>query len=119
MPMELLERGHILKIYVGEADRHAGKLLYEWIVIQARASGMAGATVLRGVMGFGPGSRVFTHKIERLSQDLPVVIELVDTLNRLEAFLEQVEPAIGQGMATIETVDVRLYRHTPPAGKLG
>lgn len=111
MPMELFEKGYILKIYIGESDKHEGELLYEWLVFRARQRELAGATVLRGVMGFGPQSRVYTAKVMRLSQDLPVVIEIVDTLDRLEAFLDEVGPAIRQGLATIEPVDVRIYRH--------
>jgi uncharacterized protein len=108
--MELLENGHLLRIFIGESDRHHGDLLYEWLVKTAREEGLAGATVLRGIMGFGPSSRIQTAKILALSQDLPVVIEIVDTIDRLEAFLSRVSPEIPQGMATIERVAVKFYR---------
>jgi PII-like signaling protein len=108
--MELLEKGHLLRLFIGESDRHKGELLYEWLVKTAREEGLAGATVLRGMMGFGPTSRIRTSKILELSQDLPVVIEIVDTSDRLEAFLEKVGEAIPCGMATLERVDVKFYR---------
>lgn len=108
--MELLENGHLLRIFIGESDRHHGDLLYEWLVKTAREEGLAGATVLRGIMGFGPTSRIRTAKILALSQDLPVVIEIVDTSDRLEAFLARVSPEISQGMAIIERVEVKFYR---------
>jgi uncharacterized protein len=111
--MELLEKGHLLRIFIGEADKHQGELLYEWLVKTARAEGLAGATVVRGIMGFGPASRIQTSKILELSQDLPVVIEIVDTSDRLEAYLDRVGPAILRGMATIEDVSVKFYRSKP------
>ena len=87
--MHLPEEGSLLRIFIGESDRHAGKPLYEWLVLQAREQGLAGATVLRGIMGFGANTRVIqTFKIERLSEDLPIVVEIVDTKEKLEAFLE-------------------------------
>lgn len=112
--MELPEEGCLLRIFVGEGDRHEGRPLYEWIVIQARAHGLAGATVLRGIMGFGAHSRIHTFKILRLSEDLPVVVEIVDSRERLEAFLPVVDSAIEDGLATLERAHVRFYR----SGKL-
>lgn len=110
--MTLPEEGGLLRIFIGESDKHAGKPLYEWIVLEARAKGLAGATVIRGMMGFGPTSRVIhTFKIERLSEDLPVIIEIVDTREKLEAFLDFIETEIDAGMlATMERAEVRLYR---------
>jgi len=108
--MLLPEDGHLLRIFVGESDRHDGTPLYEWIVRQARERGLAGATVLRGVAGFGAHSRVHTAKILRLSEDLPMVIEIVDTREKIEAFLPVVDAAITEGLATIERVQIRLYR---------
>ena len=108
--MTLSQEGCLLRIFVGENDKHAGRPLYEWLVTQARASGLAGATVLRGIMGFGANSKIHTAKIERLSEDLPMVIEIVDTREKLERFLAEVDSAIGAGMATIEKADVRFYR---------
>lgn len=107
----LPEDGSLLRIFIGEADRHAGQPLYAWIVTEARARGLAGATVLRGVMGFGANSRVIhTFRIERLSEDLPIIVELVDKADRLEAFLADIEPHISAGMATLEKAHVRFYR---------
>jgi PII-like signaling protein len=113
--MTLPENGCLLRIFIGEADRHEGRPLYEWIVQKARAEGLAGATVLRGLMGYGAHSRMHTFKIERLSLDLPIVVEIVDARDRLEAFLAAIDGAIGDGLATLEKAEVRLYRgHSNP-----
>lgn len=106
----LPEEGHLLRIFVGESDKHGGVPLYEWIVRQARERGLAGATVLRGVEGFGAHSRLHTAKILRLSADLPIVIEIVDSKEKVEAFLPVVDAAIPEGLATLEKVQIRLYR---------
>ncbi len=108
--MVLPEEGYLLRIFLGESDRHDGRPLYEWLVRQAREHHVAGATVLRGVMGYGRHSRVHTAKILRLSQDLPIVVELVDTREKLESYLEAVEPSIREGLATLEKAQVRFYR---------
>lgn len=109
--MSLPEEGYLLRIFIGESDKHAGKPLYEWIVLQARAAGLAGATVLRGMMGFGANSReIHTFKIERLSEDLPIVVEIVDTREKLETFLGSIEGAIGAGLATLEKAQIHFYR---------
>ena len=109
--MVLPENGYLLRIFIGESDKHAGKPLYEWIVIQAREQGLAGATVLRGMMGFGANSRIIhTFKIERLSEDLPIIVELVDTLEKLEKLLAFIDDKIHAGLATLEKVQVRFYR---------
>jgi PII-like signaling protein len=113
--MMIPEDGCLLRIFVGESDRHEGKPLYEWLVLQAREAGLAGATVLRGIEGFGAHSRLHTAKILRLSEDLPIVIEIVDSAEKIEAFLPLVDGAITEGLATIERVRVRFYR----AGKAG
>jgi hypothetical protein len=111
--MALPGEGYLLRIFIGESDRRAGKPLYEWIVVQARQHGLAGATVLRGIMGFGANSRVIhTFKIERLSEDLPVIIEIVDTQENLEKFLAAIETEIHAGLATLEKAQVRFYRST-------
>jgi PII-like signaling protein len=109
----LPREGYLLRIFLGESDRHSGKPLYEWIVAQAREQGLAGATVLRGMMGYGAHSRMHTFKIERLSLDLPIVVEIVDTREKLEAFLQAIDDDITEGLATLEKVDVRLYRSRP------
>jgi PII-like signaling protein len=110
--MTLPEEGYLLRIFIGESDKMDGKPLYEWLVIEAKSRGMAGATVLRGMMGFGAHSRVIhTFKIERLSEDLPIVIEIVDSQDKIEDFLAHVESMIKRGMlATVEKVQVRVYR---------
>ena len=108
--MILPAEGHILRIFIGESDRHDGALLYEWIVQQARQHGLAGATVLRGIEGFGAHSRVHTARILRLSEDLPIIVEIVDTLEKIEAFLPAIDAAIPEGLATIERVQIRFYR---------
>jgi hypothetical protein len=108
--MVLPERGHLLRIFVGESDRHEGLPLYEWIVRKAREQGLAGATVLRGLEGFGARSRIHTAKILRLSTDLPIVIEIVDTREKIEDFLPLVDGAIQEGLATLEKVEIRFYR---------
>ena len=108
--MTLPEEGYLLRIFIGESDKHDGKLLYEWIVIKAREQGLAGATVLRGLMGFGAHSRIHTFKIERLSEDLPVVIEIVDSRDKLENFLSSIEDAIHEGLVTMEKAYVHFYR---------
>lgn len=109
--MLLAKEGYLLRIFVGESDKHHGRPLYEWIVRQAREQGLAGATVLRGMMGFGANTRVIhTFKIERLSEDLPVLIEIVDTQEKIEGFLSLIESQIQAGLATLEKVNVRVYR---------
>lgn len=113
--MMLPRQGHLLRIFIGESDRIDGKPLYEWIVRQAREHGLAGATVLRGLEGFGAHSRLHTAKVLRLSSDLPIVVEIVDTIDRIESFLPLIDGAIREGLATLERVDVRLYRSGPEA----
>ncbi len=108
--MVIPREGCQLRIFIGESDKHEGKPLHEWIVLKAREHGLAGATVLRGMMGFGAHSRLHTVKVERLSLDLPIVIEMVDAREKLEAFLALIDDNVTEGLATIERVDVRLYR---------
>jgi hypothetical protein len=108
--MMLPKDGKLLRIFIGENDRYQGAPLYEWIVRRAREHGLAGATVLRGLEGFGAHSRLHTAKVLRLSTDLPIVIEIVDTADKIEAFLPAIDDAIGEGLATLEKVEVRLYR---------
>jgi hypothetical protein len=108
--MELDRDGCLLRILIGESDKHKGKPLYAWLVRRARELGLAGATVTRGVMGFGANSRIHTAKILRLSADLPIVIEIVDTREKIERYLKTVEENIKGGLATLEKADVRFYR---------
>ncbi len=108
--MMLPKNGKLLRIFIGESDKYEGQPLYEWIVRTARDRGMAGATVLRGLEGFGAHSRLHTAKILRLSSDLPLVVEIVDTEDKIESFLPLIDDAIGEGLATVERVEVRFYR---------
>jgi PII-like signaling protein len=109
--MHLPEEGYLLRIFIGESDHHAGKPLYEWIVLQAREQGLAGATVLRGMMGFGANTRaIHTFKIERLSEDMPIVVEIVDTKEKLETFLESLDEHIQAGLVTLEKAQIRFYK---------
>ena len=109
--MKLPEEGMLLRIFIEEADKHGTNPLYEEIVVRARELGLAGATVIRGIMGFGATSRMHSSKILRLSEDTPVIIELVDTeenLNKLLPFLDQ---TVIEGLITLEKVRVVKYRH--------
>jgi len=108
--MELPQEGSLLRIFIGESDRYAGRPLYEWIVQKARQSHLAGATVLRGMMGYGAHSRLHTFRIERLSEDLPVIIEIVDERHKLEEFLRTIDHVIVEGLATLEAAHVHFYR---------
>ena len=108
--MNIPEDGYLLRIFVGESDRHGHRPLYESIVLQAREAGLAGATVLRGVMGFGKHSILHTAKILRLSEDMPMIIEIVDSLEKIEKFLPVLDELIKDGLVTIEKVRVIHYR---------
>ena len=108
--MTLPKDGKLLRIFIGEDDKHEGLALYEWIVRKARENGLAGATVLRGLEGYGAHSRLHTAKILRLSSELPIVIEIVDTEEKIESFLPLIDDAVGEGLATVEKVEVRFYR---------
>jgi PII-like signaling protein len=109
--MTLPEEGYLLRIFIGESDKQDRIPLYEWIVVEARQQGIAGVTVTRGMMGFGANSRtIHTFKIERLSEDLPIIVEIVDTREKLERFLAYIDDKIHAGLATLEKVQVRIYR---------
>jgi hypothetical protein len=114
--MKLPSEAELLRIFIGESDRHHGRPLDEVIVEEARRRGMAGATVLRGTIGFGAHSRIHTAKILRLSEDLPVVIEIVDTPERVAAFLPDLDAMVGEGLVTLEKVRVITYRHAGAKG---
>ena len=108
--MKLPYEAELLRIFVGESDHHAGQPLHAVIVRRAREFGLAGATVLRGLAGFGAHSRIHTAKILRLSSDLPIVIEIVDTHEKIARFLPLIDDAISEGLATLEDVKIRFYR---------
>ncbi len=109
--MELPEEAQLLRIFIGESDHYGHRPMYEVVVEEARKRGLAGATVTRAIMGFGKNSRMHTAKILRLSEDLPVVIEIVDRTDRIQAFLPVLDPMIGDGLVTLETIRVVFYRH--------
>jgi uncharacterized protein len=108
--MRIPTEGKLLRIFVGEADRWQGRPLYEAIVEEAKRRGLAGATVWKGFMGFGAHSRMHTAKILRLSEDLPIVIEIVDAIDKIEAFLPDLDRMVGEGLVTLERAEVILYR---------
>lgn len=108
--MKIPEEGCLLRIFVGESDRWQGAPLYESIVLKARELHLAGATVLRGPMGFGASSRLHTAKVLRLSEDLPLVIEIVDSRAKIEEFLPHIEKMVQEGLVTLERVEVIKYR---------
>ena len=101
----------LLRLMIGESDEFDGRPLYEAIVFKARELGLAGATVLRGAMGFGRSSRMHTAKILRLSDDLPLVIEVIDTEENVEKLLAQAEPMLGSCLVTLEKIRVLRYGH--------
>jgi PII-like signaling protein len=102
--------GKLLRIFIGESDRAEGHPSYETIVKLARSEGLAGTTVLRGIEGFGRSSRIHTARILRLSEDLPIVIEIVDAAEKIDAFLPKLDPLVRGGMVTLERVEVLVYR---------
>jgi len=109
--MHLPQEGSLLRIFIGEADKHEGKPLYEWIVLKAREHKLAGATVLRGMMGFGANTRqIHTFRFDILSGDMPIVVEIVDTEDKLEKLLETIEPHIKAGLVTIEKARIKFYK---------
>ncbi|CAB1078675.1 hypothetical protein JY97_17670 [Alkalispirochaeta odontotermitis] len=108
--MILPEEGQLLRIFIGESDKYEKQPLYEWIVRKARETGLAGATVFRGLEGYGASSRLHTAKLLRLSTDLPVVIEIVDTDHKIEQFIPLIDKAIKNGLVTLEKASIRFYR---------
>lgn len=101
------ESEHVaLRIYVGESDRRHGTPVYDWIVREARRRGLSGATVFRGIEGYGSHSRIHSTSILRLSEDLPVVVEIVDTRARIESFVAGVHDAVGVGLVTMQPIEV-------------
>lgn len=103
-----------LSVYVGESDHFDHKPVYQAIMLEARKRGLAGCTVVRALAGYGAASRIHTAHIERLSADLPIVIEIVDAAEKVRAFLRVVEEMISGGLVTIEPVEVHIYRHIRP-----
>jgi len=109
--MKLQEQAMLLRIFIGENDQHGGKPLYEQIVLKARELNMAGATVLKGILGFGADSRLHSAKILALSEDMPVVIEIVDSEDNIEKLMPFLDETVEEGMVTLEKMRVIMYRH--------
>ena len=116
--MELMGPSKLLRVFVGEADKLHHTALYEVIVREARAAGLAGATAWRGLLAFGPSSRLHAARVLDLSADLPIIVEIVDTAEKIDAFVPRVnelfEQSGGGGLVTLEKVDVIQYRHARP-----
>lgn len=100
----------LLRIFVGELDTHEGQPLYQWLIEEAKRQGLAGATALRGLEGFGVHNQLHTAKLLELSVDLPVVVEIIDTDDRIDAFMATLDEAIAEGLATTERVQAWFYR---------
>ena len=112
--MNLPRDGQLLRIFIGESDRWGGIPLYDAIVQEARKRGLAGATVFRGFEGFGAHSRIHTTRILRLSEDLPIVVEIVDADEKIQAFLPVLDEMVKEGLATVEKATVMFYRAGDP-----
>ncbi len=108
--MKIPADGKLLRIFIGEADKWEGKPLYEEIVLLAKKSGMAGATAIKGFMGFGCKSHMHTTKLLRLSEDLPIVIEIVDSEEKISQFIPQLDTMVKEGLITLEKANVIMYR---------
>ncbi|MEO6913684.1 MAG: DUF190 domain-containing protein [Candidatus Baltobacteraceae bacterium] len=112
--MKLEGTGKLLRIFIGESDRHGAQPLYTAIVDAARRSGLGGATVFKGIEGFGAHSVVHAARVFDLSTDLPVLIELVDTEEKIRAFIPQLDKMVTEGMITLESVEVIRYKSGSP-----
>ena len=108
--MKIPQDGYLLRVFLGESDRWHGKPLYEAIVLKARELHLAGATVLRGPMGFGAHSRLHTTKVLQLSEDLPIVVEIVDSKEKIDELMPYVDEMVQEGLVTLERVQVIKYR---------
>jgi len=108
--MKSMTESFLLRIFIGESDRFNGRPLYEVIVESARKKGLSGATVTRGILGFGANSLIHTSKILRLSEDLPLIVEIVDSEANLEAFLKEIDPMMSEGLITLEKVRAMIFR---------
>jgi PII-like signaling protein len=113
--MTIPTEGKLLRVFVGEADQWHGRPLYEAIISEARTRGLAGATAWKGFVGFGANSRLHTAKVLRLSEDLPVVVEIVDAADKIAAFLPIVDAMVTEGLVTVERAEVILYRSSRKA----
>ena len=109
--MKIPENGSLLRVFIGESDKINGKPLYEQIVFKARELNLAGATVLRGIMGFGLSSRMHSTKVLRLSEDLPIIVEIVDSEENISKLLPYLDEVVQEGLITIEKATILKYRH--------
>lgn len=109
--MKLSEEALLLRIFIGESDKYHGKPLYESIMMKARELNLAGTTVIRGILGFGAHSRIHTMKLLALSQDLPIIIEIVDTEENINKILPFIDENVLEGLVTMEKIKVIKYRH--------
>uniref|UniRef100_A0A7C3N635 DUF190 domain-containing protein n=1 Tax=candidate division WOR-3 bacterium TaxID=2052148 RepID=A0A7C3N635_UNCW3 len=110
--MKLPEKSILLRIFIGESDKYNGKPLYEQIVFKARELNLAGATVIRGILGFGADSRIHSAKLLELSIDLPIIIEIVDTQEKIDTLLPFIDETVKEGLVTLEEVKVIKYKHS-------
>jgi len=110
--MKIPEQAVLLRIFIGESDKHQGRPLYEQIVLKARELNLAGATVVRGILGFGADSRIHAAKLLELSEDLPMVIEIVDSQEKIDTLMPFIDQQVVEGLVTLEEVKVIKYRHS-------
>lgn len=115
--MKIEGEGILLRVFIGESDRFDDLPLYEAIMLKAKESGLAGVTILRGVAGFGANSRIHTSKVLRLSEDLPMIIEIVDKPEKVEAFIPTLDGMVKEGLITREKVEIIAYRHNGDKAK--
>ncbi len=108
--MDLSTNGKLLRIFIGESDHYQGVPLHEAIILRAKEEGLAGCTILRGIGGFGANSRIHTTSLLRLSEDLPIIVELVDSAEKIEGFLPKLDGMIDEGLVTVEAANVLIYR---------
>lgn len=111
--MKLEGEAKLLRVFVGESDKWQGRPLHEAIVLEAKRAGLAGVTVFKGFMGFGAHSRIHSAKVLQLSEDLPILLEVVDSSDKIEAFLPVLDTMVGEGLVTLEKVQVIKYSHRP------
>jgi hypothetical protein len=110
--MHLPEQAMLLRVFIGESDKYQGKPLYEQIVLKARELNLAGATVVRGILGFGADSRMHSAKLLELSEDLPMIVEIVDTEEKINTLLPFIDEHVVEGLVTLEMMRVIKYRHS-------
>ncbi|MBI4388126.1 MAG: DUF190 domain-containing protein [Candidatus Omnitrophica bacterium] len=113
--MKIPRDGQLLRVFIGEQDKWRGKPLYEEIVLLAKKEGMAGATAIKGFMGFGAKSHMHTTKLLRLSEDLPIVIEIVDSEEKIQSFVSKLDEMVQEGLITLEKANIVMYRASKPA----